>query len=47
MNFTLNPDDISASTFYTNELKSIQDTEEFVLNVDCEHLYMHDVSLYT
>lgn len=47
MNFTLNPDDISATTYYTQQLRDIQQTEDYVLNVDCEHLQSHSIKLYT
>ncbi len=30
-----------------NELQTIHETEEFTLNLDCEHLYRHDPTLYT
>lgn len=47
MNFTLNIEDISAVPLYTQLLKEIQETEEYVLNVDCEHLFNFNNKLYT
>jgi len=47
MNFTLNNEDISAVPLYTQQLKEIQETEEYVLNVDCEHLFAFNHKLYT
>lgn len=48
MNFTLEDEneDISELTHYTKELKYISETEDFTLNVDCEHLYQFDATLY-
>jgi DNA replication licensing factor MCM4 len=44
MNFTLPEmeDDIGGLTYYTNELKMCSETEEFSLNIDCDHLYNFD-----
>lgn len=47
MNFTLNNEDISAVPYYTQQLREIQETEEYVLNIDCEHLYSIAQGLYT
>ena len=49
-NFTIDrPEDaadIGSTAHYIRELQIIGETEEAALNVDCEHLYMFDQSLY-
>ena len=40
-------DDIEGLCYYIKELKTLCETEETALNVDCEHLYQFDSALYS
>lgn len=47
-NFTLSKDksSINEMPHYMDQLKQINETEQYVLNLDCKHLNEHDASLY-
>lgn len=39
-------DSLEAAPYYIDQLKQIYDTQIYVLNMDCNHLYNHDAGLY-
>lgn len=47
-NYTLpqNRNQLSAMPYYMDQLRQIQETEQYVLNLDCRHLREHDEHLY-
>jgi len=39
-------EDYSRAPFYVERLREIHETEQYILDVDCEHLFEFDPSLY-
>lgn len=39
-------DDFTQAPYYINQLKNIKETEQYILDIDCEHVYQFDPSLY-
>lgn len=39
-------EDFSRAPFYIERLKEIHETEQYILDVDCEHVFEFDNSLY-
>jgi len=48
-NYTLEKDreNLSAVPYYMAQLRQIQETEIYVLNLDCRHLLEHDANLHS
>ena len=41
-----NDDDFTKPPYYIDQLKLIMDTEQYVLDIDCDHIYQFDQLLY-
>lgn len=46
VNLTENEDDFTRPPFYIELLKLAMDTEQYTLEVDCDHIYQFDQLLY-
>lgn len=41
-----NSEDFGALPFYMEQLKNINETEQYILDVNCDHVYEFDQGLY-
>ena len=39
-------EDYSKEPLYVQKLREIHDTEQYILDIDCEHVFQHDQQLY-
>jgi hypothetical protein len=46
MNVNDDTEDFTKEPFYVEQLKQIKETENYVLDVDCDHVYTYDPQLY-